>query len=132
MSSDTDWHFPVFILASLVLFVGVLRVALRARSETPSRWFVLGIASVIVIGGMSFARLGATGGFPVWVYYGLPAALTWVLPPLVFRMSAREAARYLPLAMLVAPVIHVAFSLLLGWKEYMPFLPVPTLGELFG
>lgn len=119
-------------MASLILFVGVLRVALHARSEAPSRWLVFGIAMVVVIGGMSFARLGATGGFPVWVYYGLPAALTWVLPPLGFRMSVRETARYLPLAMLVAPAIHVAFSLILGWKEYMPFLPVPSLGEILG
>jgi hypothetical protein len=29
-------------------------------------------------------------------------------------------------------VIHVFFSLLFGWKEYMPFLSVPSLRELLG
>jgi hypothetical protein len=36
------------------------------------------------------------------------------------------------MAVLVAPVIHVLFSFFLGWKEYMPFIPVPYLGELIG
>lgn len=47
-------------------------------------------------------------------------------------MSGREFARSVPLALLVAPAIHVFFSLFLGWKEYIPFLPVPSLRELFG
>jgi hypothetical protein len=50
---------------------------------------------------------------------------------LILRLTGREVARYLPLALLVAPAIHVAFSLFLGWKEYIPFLPVPSLAELF-
>jgi hypothetical protein len=81
---------------------------------------------------MVFAKVGATNGFPIWLYYGLPAVLTWVLPPIAFRMTAHEIIRYVPLALLVAPAIHVAFSFLLGWKEYMPFLPVKSLGELLG
>ena len=31
---------------------------------------------------------------------------------------------------LSAPLIHVAFALFLGWDEYMPFLPVPSLAEI--
>lgn len=93
---------------------------------------MLWVASVVVLGGMSFAKLGATQGFPIWLYYGLPAGLTWVLPPWVLRMSGREVARYVPLALLVAPAIHVFFSLFFAWGEYMPFLPVPSLRELFG
>jgi len=84
------------------------------------------------MGGMTFATFGATNGLPVWLYYGLPAALTWVVPPVTFRMTGREIVRYVPLALFVAPAIHVSFSLLLGWKEYMPFIPVPSLAELFG
>ncbi|MGQ0736435.1 MAG: hypothetical protein ACT4QD_22620 [Acidobacteriota bacterium] len=54
------------------------------------------------------------------------------MPPIAFRMRGREVALYVPLAMLVAPSIHVVFSFLLGWKEYMPFIPVPSLRELIG
>lgn len=127
---STTWHFPVLIAASLVTFVGVLRTALRQRSAIPSRAAFLWVAGIVVVGGMSFAKVGATTGLPVWLYYGLPAGLTWALPPLVFRMTRQEIVRYLPMSFLVAPAIHVVFSLTLGWKEYMPFLPVPSLAEL--
>ena len=62
---------------------------------------------------------------------GIPAALTSLLPPIVFRMAPAEIGKYILMAALVAPVIHVLFSFFLGWKEYMPFIPVPSLGELF-
>jgi hypothetical protein len=66
------------------------------------------------------------------VYYGIPAALTWLLPPVVFRMRGREIAHYLPSAVLVAPLIHVVFAFFLGWTEYMPFIPVPSLRDVLG
>lgn len=129
-SADTVWHFPVFIATSFVAFIAVLRFAMRRRAAPPSIASVLWVAVVVVIGGMVFAKVGATSGWPVWLYYGVPASLTWLLPPLVFRMRGGELAAYLLLALLVAPVIHVLFSFLLGWHEYMPFIRVPWIGEL--
>lgn len=126
------WHFPILILVSFVVFIGVLHAVLNRRSKRPRMVTVLGVAAVVVIGGMAFAKVGTSVGLPVWLYYGVPAVVTWVLPPFVFRMRGSEVARYLPLAMLVAPLIHVLFSFLLGWKEYMPFIPVPSLRELIG
>ena len=128
----SSWHFPALILVSLVAFVGVIRIVLKRRADRPRAWTVLWVAAIVVVGGMSFAKLGASTGLPVWVYYGVPAVLTWVLPPLVFRMRTLEFGQYLMLAMLVAPMIHILFSFFLGWKEYMPFIPVPSLGELVG
>jgi hypothetical protein len=124
------WHFPILILVSFVVFIGILWTVLRRRIERVRTVTVLWVAAVVVIGGMAFARLGTSLGLPVWLYYGVPAVVTWVLPPLVFRMRRSEIVRYVPLAILVAPIIHVLFSLLFGWKEYMPFIPVPSLGEL--
>ena len=97
------WHFPIFIGASFLLFLGVLRLAMQQRDQPPPRATALWVAGIVVVGGMTFAKLGATNGLPIWLYYGLPAGLTWVLPPLVFRMTGREIARYVPLALLVAP-----------------------------
>ena len=38
---------------------------------------------------------------------------------------------YVPLALLMAPLIHVAFSLFAGWHDYMPFpVYIPSLAEL--
>ena len=45
-------------------------------------------------------------------------------------MNGRELARYLPLAMISAPLIHVLFSFFLGWNEYMPFIQVPSIQAL--
>jgi len=45
-------------------------------------------------------------------------------------MNLRETPTYLILAFLSAPVVHVLFSFLLGWKDYMPFLEVPAFWEL--
>ena len=127
---STDWHFPIFIAVSLVAFIGILRLVLRRRSVAP-RWLtVIWVAGVVVIGGMMFAKLGASHGLPVWLYYGVPAALTWVLPTVVFRMRGREVPSYLVLALVLAPAIHLVFSLIVGWKEYLPFLPIPSLAEL--
>ncbi|NQT62322.1 MAG: hypothetical protein HQ556_05125 [Candidatus Marinimicrobia bacterium] len=128
----SHWHFPVLIIVSLIAFVGVLRLVLHGRANRPPTQTVLWVAAVVVVGGMSFAKLSTMAGMPVWVYYGVPAVLTWALPPLVFRMRAPEFGQYLILAVLMAPVIHVLFSFFLGWKEYMPFIPVPSLVELLG
>lgn len=124
------WHFPVFVVASCAAFLAILRVTLGGRLQKPSRKIILGLAGVVVAGGMVFAKVGAALGWPVAVYYGLPAVLAWVWPPRVLHMNGRELARYLPLAMISAPLIHVLFSFFLGWHEYMPFIPVPSMQSL--
>jgi hypothetical protein len=126
------WRFGIMILASLGAFYGIVRIALRGRPASPSPR-LLGLVSIlVVVGGMLFAKAGAAGGWPVWLYYGAPAAVTWFLPPLAFRMTGKELGVYVILAILIAPAVHTVFSFVLGWKEYMPFLPVPSFGELFG
>jgi len=62
----------------------------------------------------------------------VPAALTLVLAPVAHRFDVRRTPLYLLLALLSAPVIHVSFSLLIGWDEYMPFWHVPSLALLLG
>lgn len=127
-----DARFAILVIVSLVVFVAVLRLALGGRYLS-AKWRTLGwIALVVVGGGMLFARLGAQAGLPWWIYYTVPALITLVLPPVALHMSARQVVRYLVLAAIMAPVIHVAFSFLLGWKEYMPFLEIPAWWELFG
>jgi hypothetical protein len=57
------WHFPVFVLVSFVAFIGILRMALNRRSESPPTATVLWVAAVVVFGGMIFARAGTSVGF---------------------------------------------------------------------
>ena len=81
------------------------------------------IGLVVVGFGMLFARYShlAFPHLPWEIYYGLPALTTVLLSPPWLRMSRREILDYLPLVWLTAPVIHVLFSLLVGWHDYMPF-----------
>jgi hypothetical protein len=127
----TAWiHFPIFILVSLLAFVSLLKFILRHRATDPS-WARVSVAAVIVvIGGMLFAKFGANFGLPWWIYYGAPVLLTLALPPIAFAMNRKESVAYIELAFLVSPLIHAVFSFFFGWKEYMPFIPVPSMWEL--
>ena len=129
---EGDARFVVFVLVSFAVFVCVLRLVLRRRATRPKWLGILAIAMIVVPGGMVFARWGAGAGLTWWMFYTPPALATVLVPPVVFRMARTEAVEYLLLALLMAPAIHTAFSLFLGWKEYMPFLPVPSLFELLG
>ena len=44
---------------------------------------------------MIFAKVGAGMGLPWWIYYGVPAFLTWVLPPVIVQTRFRETTEYL-------------------------------------
>jgi hypothetical protein len=129
MSSE-NFRFTIFILVSLVAFFFILRFVTRDRDKRPSLLPVIVVASIVVVGGMVFAKFGAKAGLPWWIYYTLPALATLLLPPIAFKLSGKELWLYLALAFLSSPVIHVFFSFFLGWHEYMPFIPVPSLQSL--
>ena len=130
MSNTDKLHFAVFVLASFVAFLALLRVIVRKRPVQPGSLSLLWVSAVVVVAGMLFAKVAANSGLPPWVYYGIPAATTILLPPVVFGMRRGEVAAYLCAASLMPAVIHVGFSLILGWKEYLPFWAVPSLREL--
>jgi len=116
--------FLVYVLVALIVFIGVLVFTLRARSQRPV-FKILLLALIAVVGGMTFARITFGVGLPWWIFYGLPALITFVLPPLVLRMSGKELSLYLLLALLMSPVIHICFSFFFGWHDYMPLFYVP-------
>ena len=124
-------RFWMFVLVSLVAFIAILRFVTRHRVQTLRVAPVIGVAALVVVGGMVFAKYGNNAGLPWWIYYTVPALATLVLPPVTFRLKGRELAMYLVLAFLSSPAIHVAFSFLFGWKEYMPFIAVPAWWEVF-
>jgi hypothetical protein len=128
--STENFRFSVFILASLIAFVLILRFVTRNRSQHPSLVSVAAVAAIVVVGGMVFAKFGNNAGLPWWIYYTVPALVTLLLPPVAFKLSGGELWQYLLLAFLSSPVIHVLFSFFLGWHEYMPFIRVPSLQSL--
>jgi hypothetical protein len=121
--------FLVNMLVALVVFIGLLIFTLRGRSQRPVIQILI-LAVIVVVCGMSFARFTYGIGVPWWIFYGLPALTTFVLPPLVLRMSGRELLLFVPLAILMSPVIHSFFSFFFGWHDYMPLFYVPWWHEL--
>ncbi len=129
---SATYRFYVLAFVSCLLFIVILHYVMRRRAHGPRLKKLVTVASVVVLGGMFFARFGAQSGLPWWIYYTVPMLLTVSLPPIVFSMTTRETLLYIVMAFLSAPAIHTLFSVLFGWKEYMPFLPIPSLRELLG
>lgn len=125
-------RFPTFIVASYIVFGAILYFVLRRRDHAEPLVRILGIGLIVVVGGMIFAKIGQNTGWPWWIYYTVPMLLTVFLPPLYFKMSRREVPEYVLLSFLSAPLVHLLFSFFVGWKDYMPFLEVPSLWELLG
>jgi hypothetical protein len=122
--------FLVNMFVALVVFIALLIFSLRGRSQKPV-FRIMILAFIVVVCGMSFARITYGMGVPWWIFYGIPALTTFVLPPLVLHMSRRELLLYVPLAILMSPVIHAFFSFFFGWHYYMPLFYVPSWHELF-
>jgi hypothetical protein len=125
-------RFIIFMVVAAAVFVAVVLVTTRRRVKEPEIWVLLLLAFIVVVLGMLFARYAHIFFQPPWwIYYGFPAVTTFLLPPAVLRMTRREVIQYIPLAVLMAPAIHVFFSLFIGWHDYMPFpFYIPSVGEL--
>lgn len=129
MNTNDIGIFLVNMFVALLVFVGLLVFSIRGRSIRPFAKIAI-LALIVVVVGMTFARITYGKGVPWWIFYGLPALNTFILPPLVLRMSRRELLFYVPLAIVMSPVIHIFFSFFFGWHDYMPLFYVPWWHEL--
>ncbi|MBT8236733.1 MAG: hypothetical protein KJO04_11115 [Bacteroidia bacterium] len=129
LSSNTAWHFPVMILASLLLFLLIIRIVIGKKRFKEQLNRVLILSFLLVVLGMLFGKYGAQWGLPWWIDYPIPMLMTVLLPPIVLKMNTKKTFLYLFLSFLSAPFIHVFFSFFLGWTEYMPFWEIPYLGD---
>jgi len=129
MNTNDIGIFLVNMFVALLVFVGLLVFSVWGRSKRPVSKIAI-LALIVVVVGMVFARITYGIGVPWWIFYGLPALNTFVLPPLVLRMSRRELLFYVPLAILMSPIIHIFFSFFFGWHDYMPLFYVPWWHEL--
>lgn len=119
--TDSTFHFLMMILASFGLFFLILRIVDGASIFVSRIGTIFWLSLLVVVGGMLFGRNGAQWGLPWWIYYPVPMLMNVLLPPVVMKLNARKTVLYLALSFLSAPLIHISFSLLLGWTEYMPF-----------
>ena len=127
---NTEWHFPIMIIASAVIFFLIIRIVVPKTDFKLKRKQIVLLAIIVVVFGMLFGKYGATYQLPWWLYYPVPMLITVLLPPVVLKLNARKTTIYLVLSFLSAPFIHFIFSFFLGWTEYMPFWKIPFIGTL--
>ncbi|MBK9985293.1 MAG: hypothetical protein IPP15_23635 [Saprospiraceae bacterium] len=127
---NTEWHFPIMIVASLLIFFVIMRIVLSKNDFKIKRNQFFFLSLIVVVFGMLFGKYGATYKLPWWIYYPIPMLMTVILPPIVLKLSTRKTILYLGLSFLSAPFIHAIFSFFLGWTEYMPFWKIPFVGNL--
>lgn len=127
---NTEWHFPIMIVASLLIFFVIIRFVLSKTDFNEKRKQIFLLAIIVVVFGMLFGKYGATYQLPWWLYYPIPMLITVLLPPLILKLNTRKTAIYLVLSFLSVPFIHFIFSFFLGWTEYMPFWKIPFIGTL--
>ena len=125
-----DWHFPIMLVASLLIFFAIIRLVLPKNIFKKKRNQIFLLALIVVVFGMLFGKYGATYGLPWWLYYPVPMLITVILPPVLLKLNRQKTLIYLVLSFLSAPFIHAAFSFFLGWTEYMPFWKIPFIGNL--
>lgn len=130
--TDSSWHFYVMIIASLFLFIFIIRFIIGKASFIEKRKLVFLLSFFIVVIGMLFGKFGANWGLPWWIYYTIPMLTTVLLPPILLKLNTRSTIYYLFLSFLSAPFIHAFFSFFLGWNEYMPFWEIPYWKTLIG
>lgn len=123
-------EFSSLTIVSVIVIILIVRFSLRQRYPNPTQQVVvvmtLGLLAVVC---MAWERYTTGWGMPWWIYYPVPFLLTLLIPIFWFRMKRNEALTYSLLTVLAAPVSHIVYSLL-GWKEFMPFIEVPSLLEL--
>ena len=122
--------FLINMLVALIAFVVVLLLTMRKRPKKPIFKIIL-LSFIAVVGGMIFARVTFGKNLPWYIFYGIPAFVTFVLPPLVLKMKKHELMFWIPVSVLMAPAIHVFFSFFFGWHDYMPLFYVPYWHDLF-
>ena len=121
---NTIWQFPIMIFVSFLVFILVIRIVLGKLEFFKKKRLVLVLSVIIIIIGMLIGKYGANWGLKWWIYYPIPMLMNVLLPPIVLKMNFQKTLWYLGLSILSAPIIHIMFSKILGWTEYMPFWTV--------
>lgn len=120
-TSSAILRFTIMIVASLILFYFVIWVVLGKSGFREQLKAIVMLSLTVVVLGMLIGKYGANLGLPWWIFYSVPMLMNVLLPPFVLRMGLVRTPVYLFLSLLSAPLIHVFFSWVFHWPEYLPF-----------
>lgn len=126
---NTNWHFPIMIITSLFLFLGIILLVLGRNRFQLLRNRILLTAFLCVFIGMLLGKYGANAGLKWWIYYPVPMLMNVFIPPYVLHLNKKSFGLYLFLSFISAPLLHILFSFFLNWGEYMPFWKLSYIGD---
>jgi hypothetical protein len=120
-------EFVTLTIVTCIVLIFIVRFSLNKRDPNPAKYARnIGILIALAVVCMLIGKYGATWGLPWWIYYPAPMLLVIIFPLVLFRMNKTEALRYVIISIVSGPIIHIIFSLI-GWKNYMPFIKIPSI-----
>lgn len=122
--------FKLLVMAAIsyIAFLCVIRIVMGSQYKAKS--FLINIIGMISVYGTYILKLYKGSIKPTFIYYILIIILLLVLPPMVFKMKNDQTLKYLAFGIISLPILHLLFSLFLGWEDLLPFLPLPSISEL--
>lgn len=127
---DQAFRFIVMTAVAYLAFLCVVRIAVG--NQYKARSFLINIIGMLsVFGSFIIIRYKEMLKLPAYVIYILVILLAVILPPLSLKMKSDQTLKYIAVGIVAIPVLHLLFSLLLGWGDILPFIALPSLWELF-
>lgn len=126
-----DQAFRFLIMAGITYLTFLCVIRLVMGSQYKSKSFLINIIGMFTVyGSFIISRYNNVLKLPGFLYYILLLLLTVFLPPLSLKMKSDQTLKYFAFGIVAVPLLHLLFSLLLGWGEYLPFIQIPSLWEL--
>ena len=126
---DQAFRFLIMAGVTYLAFLCVIRVVMGSQYKSKS--FLINIIGMFTAyGSFIISRYNNVLKLPVYLYYILLIFLTVFLPPLVLKMKSDQTLKYVAFGIVAVPLLHLLFSLLLGWGGYLPFIQIPSLWDL--
>ena len=117
-----DPYVLVFHCLTVVSNLLALLLVLETHQRKGVLWCCLGVTA----GGILLAQLGNRSGLPWLAYYSVPIlVLSFLIPPLWFRMRRAQLAAYLGLRTLSIPLTYGLGTLLVTALAHQPFVTRP-------
>ena len=126
---DNAFRFLIMAAVTYLAFLCVIRIVMGNQYKSKS--FLINVTGMLTVyGSFIISRYNDVLKLPGFLYYILLILLTVFLPPLLLKMKSDQTLKYFALGVVAVPLLHLLFSLLLGWGEYLPFIKIPSLWEL--
>ena len=126
---DSAFRFLIMAAVTYLAFLCVIRIVMGSQYKSKS--FLINIIGMLTVyGSFIIKRYNDVLKLPGFIYYILLILLTVFLPPLSLKMKSEQTLKYFALGVVAVPLLHLLFSLLLGWGDLLPFIQLPSLWEL--